>query len=64
VTPWDITETFLTMKAADSSKTLATIGQNNWCPNSGALNLNIYHHENAKKHMKLQQLKIFVLHYV
>jgi len=44
------------MKAEDSSKTLATIGQNNWCPNSGALNLNLYHHKNAKKHMKLQQL--------
>jgi len=56
VTTWDTTETFLTMKAEDSSKTLATIGQNNWCPNSGALNLNLYHHKNAKKHMKLQQL--------
>jgi hypothetical protein len=44
------------MKAADSYKTLETIGQNNWCPNSGALSLNLHHHESAKKHRKMQQL--------
>jgi hypothetical protein len=56
VTTWDIPEKFLTMKAADSSKTLANTGQNNWCPNTGALSLNLYNHEYAKNHMKFGQL--------
>jgi hypothetical protein len=48
VSTLDIPEKFLTMKAADSSKTMAIIGQKKWYPNSGALNLNFYHHEKAK----------------
>jgi hypothetical protein len=51
------------MKAADSSKRMATIGENNWCPNSGARNLNLYHHEKAKIQKLEQLIKMFILHY-